>query len=745
MGSLGHSSADSRQSASFMSLFPPPARDYADYLVDWWQRSILFADVLRQRGNVHFEQAEKLAPNVLRFGYDLILDGRTLDRPVNYALVRIRPPEGVLFDPRKRPFVVFDPRAGHGPGIGGMKQDSEIGVALAAGHPCYFVGFLPTPVAGQTIGDVCRAEAAFIAAVIAHHPEADGKPCLIGNCQAGWQVALTSAIHPDLAGPLILAGAPLSYWAGVHGKAPMRYTGGLLGGSWLASLASDLGAGLFDGAALVQNFENLNPANTWWTKNYNLYSKIDTEAQRFLDFEKWWGSPVLLNGAEIQFIVDELFIGNKLTAGEILTSEGVRVDLRNIRSPIVVFCSHGDDITPPPQALDWILDLYSSEEEIIAAGQTIVYCLHPDIGHLGIFVSGSVATKQHEEFAQNIDFIDVLPPGLFEATFVAKDGKTIHPELLPTDYAMSFHPRTLADLRALGGNSPDDDLCFATVARLSDVVQGLYRTLLQPAVRAASTEWSAAGLRRLNAHRLRFELFSDRNPWLAPLAAAAGAVRAHRRPAAPDNPFLAWQAAVSEQMVGALDAFRETRDRWVEETFLGLYGSPLLQAALGLRSDHAEARRRIGRDVEREAAVAERIARLRQSFTEGAGPQAITRALIYLLRAAPGIDERSFALLRQLRDLHPATAAPSLAQFKDLVRQQFLLVHLDEEQAVESLPALLRNSDLESAALLDLLRQVVSAGGAPSPEVNRRFRRLETLLEDGGGKSSGRRRLRPVE
>ena len=51
-------------------------------------------------------------------------------------------------DPRKRPFIVVDPRAGHGPGIGGMKQDSEIGVALAAGHPCYFVGFLPEPVPG---------------------------------------------------------------------------------------------------------------------------------------------------------------------------------------------------------------------------------------------------------------------------------------------------------------------------------------------------------------------------------------------------------------------------------------------------------------------------------------------------------------------------------------------------------------------------------------------------------------------
>jgi len=42
---------------------------------------------------------------------------------------------------------------------------------------------------------------------------------------------MMAAIRPDLVGPMILAGAPLSYWAGVHGKNPMRYLGGLLGGT----------------------------------------------------------------------------------------------------------------------------------------------------------------------------------------------------------------------------------------------------------------------------------------------------------------------------------------------------------------------------------------------------------------------------------------------------------------------------------------------------------------------------------
>ena len=129
---------------------------------------------------------------------------------------------------------------------------------------------------------------------------------------------------------------------------------------------------------------------------------------------------MILTGDEMQYIVDNLFVGNKLSNAEMVTEDGVKLDFRKIRSPIVCLCSKGDDITPPQQALGWILDLYGSDEDILAAGQTIVYAVHETIGHLGIFVSGSVAKKEHQEFAENIDLIDCLPPGLYEAVFQTK-------------------------------------------------------------------------------------------------------------------------------------------------------------------------------------------------------------------------------------------------------------------------------------------------------------------------------------
>jgi pimeloyl-ACP methyl ester carboxylesterase len=709
------------------------AQQAFDYCVDAWQRSVLFLDVLRQRGNNHLEHSAEQVPNVLNFAFELVMTGRDLERPVNYGLVRILPPAGVAIDPRKRPFIVFDPRAGHGPGIGGMKHDSEIGVALAAGHPCYFVGFVPNPVSGQTVEDVCRAEARFVEKVVSLHPEAEGKPVLIGNCQAGWQIMMMSAIRPDLVGPIMLAGSPLSYWAGVHGKNPMRYLGGMLGGTWLTSLAGDLGHGIFDGAYLVGNFEDLDPANTLWKKNYNVYSKIDTEPPRFLEFEKWWGSPVLLNAVEMQYIADQLFVGNKLATGELYTSDGIRVDLRNIKSPIIVFCSMGDNITPPQQALDWILDLYDRDEEIVANGQTIIYALHQTIGHLGIFVSAKVATKEHEEFAQTMDLIDVLPPGLYEAVMTKKDPETTHAELVSGDYVVHFEARTLNDIRALGGNDAEDDRRFAAVARVSELNQGLYRSFVSPMVRMMTTDQTAEGLRRLHPHRVRFEAFSDQNPLLRPIAQLAETVRGQRRPVSDDNPFLAVQRAMSQQIIDALDRYRDARDWWTEAVFMTVYGSPALQALVGLGSDTATARQRIGRDLSREAAAAKAAGELEARLENGGLPEGTIRALVYigLGRSVRGADERTFNLLRQFRASRPESDRMSIPHFKQLLRDQYLMLRLDEERAVAAIPKLLAaGSAADLATSLDLIRRIAAIEGEPTGEVKTRLERVEAMFEE---------------
>ena len=485
-----------------------------------------------------------------------------------------------------------------------------------------------------------------------------------------------------------------------------------------------MAAASFDGAWLVQNFENLNPANTLWTKQYNLFSKIDTEAPRYLEFEKYWDAHVRLTGDEMQFIVDKLFVGNKLASGEIVTSDGVRIDLRAIRSPIIVFCSRGDNITPPQQALGWILDLYGSVDDIRQNGQTIVYAIHDSIGHLGIFVSGGVARKEHDEFASNIDLIDLLPPGLYEAVLRQKAPGDPNADLAHGDYIARFEPRTLDHIRALGGNDDSDDRCFATVSRLSEMNAGFYRTVVSPWVRACSNDLSAEALRRLQPLQLQYELLSDNNPFMPPIAAAAEAVSQARRPAASDNMFVAWERGVSKASVESLDRWRDFRDSWCERLFFAIYGSPPLQAAVGLSNEPT--RRKHAVEPRHRAFIEQQIADLKSRMAEGGLREAAIRAMIYIIVAEGFADERTFAVIREVRAEHAGDM--ELPEFKTLVRDQFFMLLVDEQRALATLPELADRDQAHVADMVAALQRVAAATGELSDQGAARLRRIEALF-----------------
>ena len=166
------------------SLLPAAPSSAAAYARDALERSVLFLDTLRRRGNIYVDHVNAGEPALLDFPHALVLDGRSLARPCNYALLRVLPPADAPVDPGARPVVVVDPRAGHGPGIGGFKKDSQVGVALKDGHPVYFVTFRQMPEPGQTLAHVTRAEAAFLREIRRRHPDSPN-PIVIGNCQGG--------------------------------------------------------------------------------------------------------------------------------------------------------------------------------------------------------------------------------------------------------------------------------------------------------------------------------------------------------------------------------------------------------------------------------------------------------------------------------------------------------------------------------------------------------------------------------
>jgi tellurite resistance protein len=697
-----------------------------DYWVDSWQRSILFWDVLRKRGNQAIEHYRAGKPPVLVFDYEMVVDGRQLERPVNYALVRIKPAAGETTDPKKRPFVIVDPRAGHGPGIGGFKEESEVGVALRAGHPVYFVTFFPEPEPGQTIEDICRAEVLFVRKVGELHPEADGKPVVVGNCQAGWAIMMMTAAAPQDVGIVAIAGSPLSYWAGVEGMNPMRYTGGLLGGTWLTSLAGDLGNGKFDGAHLVRNFESLDPANTLWGKPYNLYSKVDTEEPRYLGFEKWWSGYFFTTKEEMRGITDELFVGNKLTKGTVQTSDRRRINLKNIRSPIVVIASWGDNITPPPQALNWIPDLYESVDEIRAHEQVIVYTLDQRIGHLGIFVSAKVAEKQHAEIVNTIDLIGSLPPGLYEMIIEDKRPEDVGVDLLPGNYLVRFEERTVQDILALD-DGREDEAAFETVARISEINEGLYDTFVSPWVRLFANDATAEALRMMHPLRRERFTFSDMNPMLWPLQAMAQAVREQRRPVAPDNPFLKTEQAVSQQIEKSLDLYRKMRDRNQELLFKAIYNSPLVEALAGLRAPYADARKPRARDEHAEQLLEARIKAIKTREEQGGFVEGVLRIALAVTQAEQMVDARGFRLAQRIKQEHAELKLIPRDRMRAAAKEEAFMLRFDQERALAALPLMLP-TEKERREAVDIVRRIGYADGEITPESEAVLDKIERIL-----------------
>jgi Protein of unknown function (DUF3141) len=497
----------------------------------------------------------------------------------------------------------------------------------------------------------------------------------------------------------------------------MRYLGGVRGGAMPALLASDLGHGIFDGAALVQNFESLNPANALFSKYYHLFSNVDSETQRFLEFERWWGGYALMTEAEIRWIVENLFIGNKLTAGEAVLGYD-RVDLKKIESPIIVFASHGDNITPPQQALHWIPDLYSSVEELKAKGQRIVYMIHGSIGHLGIFVSAKIAGREHEAITDTFRAIEALPPGLYE--MVLEDGKDrVH---------IRFEPRTMDDILSIDSNPDNDDELFSEVSKMSQMTTEMYERTLRPIVKNLVTEQSAEILRNLNPLRTQRLMFSDMNPMMNSLDSLLGKVKENRKPISKNNPFYQLEKMFADSIESQLNLYRDTRDALTEIAFFGIYSSPLVKALTKPLDKH---HKRKDVDVREYPEI-----RLALSMMETGGVPEATVRMLHLLTKARGYVRRT-RLERELQALQKSHF-PNLSDeepLSHLIHQQSLIVDFEPELAKESLKILLNTPEKQKEAL-DLVMDIAGPRETMHPNALKQYEEFEKMLSKKSSKKS---------
>ena len=142
-----------------------------------------------------------------------------------------------------------------------------------------------------------------------------------------------------------------------------------------------------------------------------------------------------------------------------------------------------------------------------------------------------------------------------------------HAEIVPGDYLMTVHQRTLDDVRAI---VPDpvqvaaSDRRFAA-AHVSQVNLALYRRHLQPWVGRSPRSWPtrcAPGTRCASATRC-----GPTANLLAPLGRTAGRIlRADRKPVGADNPWELAEAC-SDAITHLLQVFSQSRDEAEERAF----------------------------------------------------------------------------------------------------------------------------------------------------------------------------------
>jgi hypothetical protein len=458
----------------------------------------------------------------------------------------------------------------------------------------------------------------------------------------------------------------------------MRYFGGLYGGALPAIVLADLGYGEFDGAHLLSNFETLNPGRNYFSKYYDLFANVDRERDAFLEFERWWGGFHCMNEAEIRWIVEQLFIGNRLSRGEARIERGRQLDLKAIRSPIIVFTSRADNITPPQQALNWIVDTYTDEHEIKIRGQRIIYMVHETTGHLGIFVSSTIAKKEHTEVASTMKTIEALSPGLYEMKIDEQIGEGVDARFL-----VSFEERRLSDILAMDDNDRSDEASFAAVARLSELSVELYDLSLRPLVQAMVTPAPAKVMKAMHPVRVQRLVFADWNPLMQPFREAATRIMQDRKAPEPTNPFLALEKWWASGILQTMDFMRDLRDAAYEASFLAIYGSPLMT---WVGATHAFERTR--KDP-KELRLLPEVQAILMGIDRGGFAEAVIRMLILLAESRGAVRRDRLQRSANVLTRDEPFASLGAERRAALIREQSIIVEFEPVRALETLPDLL--------------------------------------------------------
>jgi hypothetical protein len=384
----------------------------------------------------------------------------------------------------------------------------------------------------------------------------------------------------------------------------------------------------------------------------------------------------------------------------------------------------GDDITPAQQAFNWVADVYGSTDEIKARGQVIVGLLHQSAGHLGIFVSGSVARKEHAQIVSVLKSIEALPPGLYGMQISERKGAKDAPE-----YEVHFVEKRLEDvMRRANPQARVDERPFEAVEVVSEFNQRAYELFAQPLVQSLANEATAKLSRDLHPLRLQHALWSDLNPWLAWLRNAAPRVRENRQALGAESPARTVERAMSDVVSASLDCYREMRDAMSEALFFRTYGN-IFSLRLAEQAEAGNGTVPADQDRHGPGFVAEALA----AADRGGYAEALARVAVLLSHDGEPFPLAKLALRAELaRDYRDLLPEMSPDQWRRIRGEQEIIARHEPERAIATLPALLAGAG-ERARLLVFFDRLIAdrrvQGAEPTAEQRAMIERLRLALK----------------
>jgi hypothetical protein len=228
-----------------------------------------------------------------------------------------------------------------------------------------------------------------------------------------------------------------------------------------------------------------------------------------------------------------------------------------------------------------------------------------------------------------------------------------------------------------------------------------------------------------------------------PVRMMADLVRKDRRPAAPDNAFVAGEHAASEQIERALEQYGEMRDRMQELTFKTIYNSPVVEALAGLRAPHADAGKLRARDAHAEQLFEAKVEVIRTREEQGGFPEAVLRIMLAVAQAERMLDVRGFRLAQRIKREDAALRSIPREHMKAAAREQAFMLRFDRERALAALPKMLP-TDAERRRALDIVRRIGYADGEIRPEGAAVLARIERILGLEEGAEASQQRTAPA-